>query len=105
MVLFQLCSLMLPGLGAGGAGASQGVSSLQCIPRSVGLVPLSGVCLLSPVQFLLSEAQLHCRNMLYITVLSGRSLEEVVNTCAHWCDSIKAKMEGAVSSLAALALL
>lgn len=45
------------------------------------------------------------QDMLYITALSGRSLEEVVNTCAHWCDSIKAKMEGAVSSLAALALL
>lgn len=56
MLLFQLCSHMLPGLGGGGTGASQGVSSLQYIPRSVGLVPAPGVCLLSPVQFLLSEA-------------------------------------------------
>lgn len=49
MVLVLLCSHMLPGLGGGGVGASQGVSSLQYIPWSVGLVPGSGVCLLSPV--------------------------------------------------------
>lgn len=35
VVLSQLCSHMLPGLGGGGMGASQGVSSLQCIPSSV----------------------------------------------------------------------
>lgn len=69
MVLVLLCSHMLPGLGGGGMGASQGVSLLQYIPRFVGLVPASGACLLCAVQFLLSEAQPHCRNMLYITVL------------------------------------
>lgn len=40
MVLVLLCSHMLPGLGGGGMGASQGVSLLQYIPRSVGLVPV-----------------------------------------------------------------
>lgn len=49
VVLVLLCSYMLPALGGGGMGASQGVSLLQYIPRSVGLVPASGVCLLSPV--------------------------------------------------------
>lgn len=53
--LFLLCSHMLPGLGGGGMGASQGVSLLQYIARSVGLVPVL-VCLLCPVQFLLCEA-------------------------------------------------
>lgn len=43
--------------------------------------------------------------MLSITVLGGRSVVEVVNTSVRRCDGIRVKMEGAVSSLAALALL
>lgn len=30
---------------------------------------------------------------------------EVLNMCVPWCDGVRARMEGAVSSLAALALL
>lgn len=43
--------------------------------------------------------------MLYISGLGRRSVVEVVSTGVHRCDGIRAKMEGAVSSLAALALL
>lgn len=66
MVLVLLCSHMLPGLGGGGMGASQGVSLLQYIPRFVGLVPASGACLLCAVQFLLCLTAGTCSTSLFL---------------------------------------